>query len=54
MPTLSPGQWKTLFGMAAAVCAFLLVQTDVALVPLVKVSLGSLITALAILNPDRG
>jgi len=46
-------QWKTVFGVVAAVAAFLLAQTDIALVPIAKVALGATIVALATLNPDR-
>lgn len=45
--------WRTLFGAAAAVVAFLLVQTDMPLDPFVKVTLGCIAVALAVVNPNR-
>ena len=45
--------WRTLFGAAAAVVAFLLVQTDVTLEPIVRVTLGAIAVALAVINPNR-
>lgn len=48
---MTRGQWQTLFGVAAAVVAFLLVQTDVMLPPLIKVALGATNVALAVLRP---
>lgn len=41
-------QWKFILGGATAVVAFLLVQTDVPLDPLVKVALGALNVFLAV------
>lgn len=52
--SLSNIQWQTIFGAVAAVCAFLLAQPDVALDPIVKVVLGAVIVALAVINPKRG
>ncbi|HSW43831.1 MAG TPA: hypothetical protein VLM76_15140 [Patescibacteria group bacterium] len=43
---------KLVLGAIAAVAAFLLVQTDVALEPAVRVALGAVIVALAVLNPE--
>lgn len=45
-------QWKTLFGAIAAVCSFLLVQTDVVVPPVAKVILGCVLVALAVVNPS--
>ncbi len=45
--------WRLLFGAIGAVVAFLLVQQDVSLDPLVRVVLGSIAVALAVINPDR-
>lgn len=45
-------QWKTLFAVAAAVVAFLLAQPDLALEPVVKVALGAVAVALAVMNPS--
>jgi len=51
--TLSNVQWRTLFGVAAAVVAYLLIQTDVPLGPIVKVALGATSVALAVIKaPD--
>lgn len=52
--SLSTGQWQTIFGTIAAVCTFLLAQTDVELLPVTKVVLGAVIVGLAVVNPDRG
>lgn len=46
-------QWKTIFGAVAAVCAFLLAQQDVTLLPVTKVALGAIIVALSVINPNR-
>ena len=46
-------QWKLLFGVVSVVCAFLLVQTDIPLDPIVKVVIGAVNVALAVLNPNR-
>jgi hypothetical protein len=45
--------WKVIFGAAAAVVAFLLVQQDVPLEPIVRVTLGAIAVALAVINPNR-
>lgn len=50
---MTNAQWKMLFGAAAAVVAFLLVQTDVALDPVARVALGCVAVALAVVNPNR-
>jgi hypothetical protein len=50
MPTLSNVQWRTVFGAAAAIVAYLLIQTDVPLDPVVKVVLGALSVALAFIK----
>ena len=49
---MTENQWRTAFGVTAAVVAFLLVQGDVALDPIVKVALGAVAVALAVLNPS--
>ncbi len=49
---MSENTWRTIFGVAAAVVAFLLVQTDVELLPVVKVALGAVAVGLAVLNPS--
>ena len=43
---------KLVLGAIAAVAAYLLVQTDVALEPVLRVALGAVIVALAVLNPE--
>jgi hypothetical protein len=43
---------RLVMGAVAAVCAFLLVQPDLVLEPAVKVLLGSIIVALAVINPQ--
>jgi hypothetical protein len=43
---------RLLMGAVAAVCAFLLVQTDVALDPWVNLVCGAIIVALAVINPS--
>jgi hypothetical protein len=48
---LTENQWKTLLGAVAAVCGFLLTQSDVTVPPLLKVTLGAVIVALAVINP---
>ncbi len=45
--------WKTIFGAAAAVVAFLLVQDDLLFDPIARVVLGAIAVALAVLNPER-
>jgi hypothetical protein len=50
-PVISENQIKLIFGAVAAVCSFLLVQTDMALAPWANVVLGAIIVALAVLNP---
>lgn len=50
---MTDAQWKTLFAAVSAVCAFLLAQPDVAIPPIVKVALGAVIVALAVINPNR-
>jgi hypothetical protein len=43
---------RTLVGIAAAVVAYLLVQTEVPLDPIAKVALGAISVALAVLSPS--
>lgn len=50
---MSNNAWRTVFGVAAAVVAYLLIQTDVPLDPIVKVVLGAMSVSLAVLNPNR-
>lgn len=42
---------QTIFGVTAAVVAFLLAQTDVPLDPIVKVILGAISVGVAVANP---
>lgn len=51
MPTISETQVKLIFAAIAAVCSFLLVQTDVPLEPWVNLICGAIIVALAVINP---
>lgn len=51
---MTDNMWRTLFGVVAAVCAFLLAQPDVPLEPVAKVALGAIIVALSVVNPSRG
>lgn len=44
------GLWTTVFGIVAAVDAYLLIQSDIALDPVAKVVLGALAVALAVLK----
>lgn len=48
---LSEPQVRLVLAAIAAVCSFLLVQTDVVVPPLFKVALGAVIVALAVINP---
>lgn len=41
-------QWRTLFGIVAAVCAFLLTQSDVVMPPWAKLILGAISVAVAV------
>ena len=50
---MSDNQWKIVFAAVAAVAAFVLSQSDVTVVPIVKVALGALIVALSVINPNR-
>ena len=52
MPAISENTIKTIFGAIAAVCSFLLVQPDLVLEPWLKVVLGAIIVALAVINPS--
>jgi hypothetical protein len=51
VPTISENTIKVLLGAIAAVCSFLLVQPDLILEPGIKVLLGAVIVALAVINP---
>lgn len=50
---MSTNAWRVLFGAIGAVVAFLLVQTDLPLDPIVRVTLGAISVVLAVINPDR-
>lgn len=52
MNLLSTTQLRTIFAGVAAVCAFLLSQTDVVVPPLVKLGLGAVVVFLAVVNPQ--
>jgi len=51
---MSNRTWRTLFGVAAAVVAFLLIQTDVVLDPILKVALGAAAVGLAVIQAPEG
>lgn len=50
---MSNTAWRIVFGATSAVCAFLLAQTDLPLEPIARVTLGAIVTALAVINPNR-
>jgi membrane protein YqaA with SNARE-associated domain len=50
---ISEAQARVALAAVAAVCAFLLVQPDVAIPPILKVVLGAIIVALAVINPSN-
>lgn len=52
MIPLTDTQFRTLLAALAAVCSFVLAQPDVAVSPLVKVALGAVVVALAVINPS--
>jgi hypothetical protein len=52
MTNISAAQVRLVLAAIAAVCAFLLLQPDVLLSPAVKVVIGAIIVALAVLNPQ--
>lgn len=49
--SLGPNAWRTIFGVVAAIDAYLLIQTDVIFDPIAKVVLGAIAVGLAVLNP---
>ena len=51
MPAISEAQVRVALAAIAAVCSFLLVQPDVVIPPILKVVLGAVIVALAVINP---
>jgi hypothetical protein len=51
VPVISENQVKLVLAAIAAVCSYLLVQTDVVIEPWANVLLGAIIVALAVLNP---
>ena len=52
MSKITETQIRLVFAAIAAVCAFLLLQPDVLLSPPIKVFIGAIIVALAVLNPQ--
>lgn len=50
---LSDTQWRTIFAAVALACAYLLVQNDVVVPPIVKLAAGLLNAILAAVNPAR-
>ena len=51
MPAITETQVRVALAAIAAVCSFLLVQSDVVIPDLLKVVLGAVIVALAVINP---
>jgi len=51
MPAITEAQVRVALAAIAAVCSFLLVQPDVVIPPILKVVLGAVIVALAVINP---
>lgn len=49
---MTSNQWKLLLGGITAVVAFLLVQTDIALDPAVRVALGAAAVFLAVFKTE--
>lgn len=49
----TPIQWQTALGIIAAVCAYLLIQTDVVLEGWAKVLVASVSVAVAVLRPGK-
>lgn len=45
--------WRTLYGVVAAVCAFLLIQTDAPLEGWAKVLVGAVAVAVAVIQPPQ-
>lgn len=52
--TLSNGQWRTILAVITAVVAYLLIQTDVTLLPWAKVALGAIAVACAAIKVPEG
>jgi len=49
----TPKQWQLILGVVAAVCAYLLIQTDVALEGWAKVLVGAVSVGVAVLRPGK-
>lgn len=55
--TLSNGQWRTILGVIAAVCSFLLasdLHPEVILPPVVQLVLGATVVGLAVIKVPEG
>lgn len=52
MPEIGLKAARLIVGVAAAVVAYLLVQTEVPLDPIVNVALGAIAVGLAVLSPE--
>lgn len=50
---MTNSMWRALFGAIAAVASFSLTQSDVVIPPTVKFTLGAVLVALAVINPQR-
>jgi hypothetical protein len=54
MPTLTSAQWRTITVTVSAICAFLLIQNDVALEGWAKLIVGAIsVGVAAIINPPQ-
>ena len=51
MPSISTGQWQTVFGITAVLTSILLAQTEVPLDPIVKLFLVCVAGVVAYLRP---
>jgi hypothetical protein len=53
MDRIGTNGWRTIFGVVAAVCSFLLIQTDQPIEGWAKVIIGAVSVALAVISPDQ-
>jgi dipeptide/tripeptide permease len=51
---MSGRQWQIVFGTVNAVCAFLLIQSDVPLNPVLKVALGAVVAGIGFVRAPDG
>lgn len=50
---IPPNVWRTVYGVIAAVCSFLLIQTDAPLEGWAKVAVGAIVVAVAVIQPPQ-